>query len=281
MDIRLVFLLFLGTIIYFVYFYHGRRTNAKSAAKKKKKKRHGKKQTVESQENDRSAAQQPHKVDVTTSKHANGEGTRSIASSATSNKKKLSNSTVESNDNVQGNAKTRGVAADKVDADSTSDEVINTPSTKHSKSKKSSSRQQQKRNAQQQQFDAEFPALPTKTYQENNDMLPEEKEPVYARVLRITPPEKEKKEPIPGARKQRAIAGPDGWFTVKTVAEASIPRTTQAPKKEPANDDGLTKRQRANRRRAELNKEEKELQRLEQERRLMNHRIAQAKALYK
>jgi FtsZ-interacting cell division protein ZipA len=216
MDIRLVFLLFIGTVIYFVYFYHGRRTNTKSTTKKKKK-RHGKKQAAEPQENN-SSTTQSHKIDSTTNKPANEETARSAVSSvAYSKQTHTSNTSVKSNDNVQVNIKAKEAATNQTEADSTSD-AIDTSNTKR-KNKKSSSHQQQKRNAQQQQFDADFPALPTKTYQEDNDMLPEEKSPVYARVLRITAPEKEKKEQISGARRQRAIAGPDGWFTVKTVAE--------------------------------------------------------------
>ncbi|KAI9592202.1 hypothetical protein BDF19DRAFT_452155 [Syncephalis fuscata] len=275
MDVRIVFLLFVGTVVYFVYFYHGRKKAATAGGKKKKKKRHGKKQTIEALEEKPADVENNNKPEnnKAAKKHKQTVEAKVIANTSTSYQttkptKKDSSLLVVSEDT------TSTTTENKIQQD---EGEINTKFDKVGVSNSLRTKQQQ------QQFDTDFPTLPEtqKTHQENNDMLPEEKGPVYARVLRITPPEKEKKEPIAGARRQRAIAGPDGWYTVKTVAESSLPRTTRPVVQQPEDDDGLTKRQRANQRRAERNKEEKAQQQLEQEQRLMNHRLTQMKALYK
>ncbi|KAI9229891.1 MAG: hypothetical protein DHS80DRAFT_29413 [Piptocephalis tieghemiana] len=112
-------------------------------------------------------------------------------------------------------------------------------------------------------------------FKEGNDMLSEEEEEEGPRVMRIGAPKHEKKRP----GKQRAVVGPGGWSTVRTLS-TSERTTTPRPTGPPEDEDGLTKRQRQNRRKAELLKEERAQAAAEQEARLQRHRLAQVKNMY-
>ncbi|RKP12233.1 hypothetical protein BJ684DRAFT_21214 [Piptocephalis cylindrospora] len=117
-------------------------------------------------------------------------------------------------------------------------------------------------------------AAPSK-FKEGNDMLSEDEEDAGPRVMRIGAPKREKK----GPGKQRPVVGPGGWATVKTLSTPErVTGQRQGPP--PEDEDGLTKRQRQNRRKADLLKEERAQSAADQEARLQRHRLAQVKNMY-